>query len=433
MPTTVWLVDAGDPCDGYPLTLSRPFAMLRCGFFTTWQRWRHYMGEDRIGLIAPRPIADHYAEIRTIRSTESPGPVDDAILVDGRYWPSRDFVQLVRDLPLGGAIEHEGRLVAVAPDNADAWLRDGRGHRWEPDRVDSSHITPLQGETVRFTHLWELVDANPRMIEEDGHLLAKEWPSMIDVEPGEGLTVYAPEQVLVAESAQIDAQVCLDAREGPILIGENVRIQAHTRIEGPAAICNGVLLCGGKIRGGTTIGPHCRVGGEVEQSIFQAYSNKYHDGFIGHAYVGEWVNLGALTTNSDLKNNYGPVRVTLPMGQVDTGLTKVGCFLGDHVKTGIGTLLNTGTVVGFATNIFGGGMPRIKHIPSFMWGGAHGFEEFDLERAKKVAAAAMPRRGREFTAAVEAMFDFLSERTKSHRAEEPPDHHEFAPSYRITS
>jgi len=432
VPTTVWLVDAGDPCDGYPLTLSRPFAMLRCGFFTTWQRWRHYMGEDRIGLVSSQPIADHFTDIRSIRALQSPGPVSDAILVDGRYWPSRDFVQMVRDLPLGGAVEDGGRLIAVAPDNADAWLRDGRGHRWEPQRLDRSLITSLKGETVKFTHLWELVDANPRLIEEDARLLSREWPSGLDAAARDGVVMHTPEMILIAESAAIDPQVMLDAREGPILIGENVRIQAHTRIEGPAAICNGALLCGGKIRAGTTIGPHCRVGGEVEQSIFQAYSNKYHDGFIGHAYIGEWVNLGALTTNSDLKNNYGNVRVEFPSGTVDTQTMKVGCFLGDHVKTGIGTLLNTGTVVGFASNIFGGGMTKEKHIPSFMWGGHAGFEEFRLERAKEVARAVVPRRGRQFTPAMEQMFDFLFERTRAHRHSDARDQAPAGPTYRVT-
>jgi UDP-N-acetylglucosamine diphosphorylase/glucosamine-1-phosphate N-acetyltransferase len=244
--------------------------------------------------------------------------------------------------------------------------------------------------------------------------------------------MLAPEMILIAESAEIEPQVTLDAREGPILIGENVKIQAHTRIEGPAAICNGAVLCGGKIRAGTTIGPHCRVGGEVEQSIFQAYSNKYHDGFIGHAYIGEWVNLGALTTNSDLKNNYGNVRVEFPSGTVETEAMKVGCFLGDHVKTGIGTLLNTGTVVGFASNVFGGGMPAEKHIPSFMWGGKDGFEEFRLEKAKEVARAVVPRRGREFTPAMEQMFDFLFDRTRTHRGSEPRDPAAVDPTFRAT-
>jgi UDP-N-acetylglucosamine diphosphorylase / glucose-1-phosphate thymidylyltransferase / UDP-N-acetylgalactosamine diphosphorylase / glucosamine-1-phosphate N-acetyltransferase / galactosamine-1-phosphate N-acetyltransferase len=415
VPTTVWLVDAGEPFDGYPMTLSRPFAMLRCGFFTTWQRWRHYMGEDRIGLLAPGAVANHFAEIRSIRACESPGPVDHAVLVDSRYWPSRAFVQLVRNLPLGGAIEHDGRLVAVAPDNAQAWLRDGRGHRWEPGRVSPAQITSMAGETERFTHLWELVEANPRLIEEDAILMSREWPSLLDRGAPEGVAVYAPEQILVSDSAIIDAHVCLDARDGPILIGENVHIQSGSRIEGPSALCNGSTIYGARIRSGTTVGPHCRVGGEIEQSIFQAYSNKYHDGFIGHAYIGEWVNLGALTTNSDLKNNYRTVRVQFPDRMVDTRLAKVGCFLGDHVKTGIGTLLNTGTVVGFASNVFGGGMPAARHIPSFSWGGAQGFEEFRLDAALEVAKAVLPRRDHKYTPATEALFRHVFESTRAHR------------------
>lgn len=433
MPTTVWLVDAGEPFDGYPMTLSRPFAMLRCGFFTTWQRWRHYMGEDRIGLLAPTAVANHFAEIRSIRACESPGPVDYAVLVDSRYWPSRAFVQLVRDLPLGGAIEHEGRLVAVAPDNAQAWLRSGRGHRWEPGRVDATHRVSLGRETERFSHLWELVEANPRLIEEDAILLSREWPSLLDRGTPEGVAVYAPEMILVADSARIDAHVCLDAREGPILIGENVHVQSGTRIEGPAAICNGSILYSARIRSGTTIGPHCRVGGEIEQSIFQAYSNKYHDGFIGHAYIGEWVNLGALTTNSDLKNNYGLVRVQFPDGLVDTQLTKVGCFLGDHVKTGIGTLLNTGTVVGFASNLFGGGMPASRHIPSFSWGGAQGFEEFRLEGAMNVARAVLPRRNHQYTPATEALFQHVFDVTREHRQQSLESSHDWATRFHATS
>jgi UDP-N-acetylglucosamine diphosphorylase/glucosamine-1-phosphate N-acetyltransferase len=397
------------------MTLSRPFAMLRCGFFTTWQRWRHYVGEDRIGLLAPAAVANHFAEIRSIRACESPGPVDHAVLVDSRYWPSRAFVQLVRNLPLGGAIEDHGRLVAVAPDNAQAWLRDGRGHRWEPGRVSPAQITSMAGETERFTHLWELVEANPRLIEEDAILMSREWPSLLDRGAPDGVAVYAPEQILVSDSASIDAHVCLDAREGPILIGEHVHIQSGSRIEGPSALCNGSTICGARIRSGTTVGPHCRVGGEIEQSIFQAYSNKYHDGFIGHAYIGEWVNLGALTTNSDLKNNYRTVRVQFPDRLVDTHLTKVGCFLGDHVKTGIGTLLNTGTVVGFASNVFGGGMPAARHIPSFSWGGAQGFEEFRLEAALEVAKAVLPRREHQYTPATEALFRHVFESTRAHR------------------
>jgi UDP-N-acetylglucosamine diphosphorylase/glucosamine-1-phosphate N-acetyltransferase len=184
----------------------------------------------------------------------------------------------------------------------------------------------------------------------------------------------------------------LDAREGPIFIGERVTIQPHTRVSGPCYIGEDCVLVGGKVAGGSSIGPVCRIGGEVEQSVFLGYSNKYHEGFLGHSYVGEWVNLGALTTNSDLKNNYGPVKVVVDGSLTDSGLAKVGAFLGDHVKTGIGTLLNTGITIGFASNLFGGGMIEQKSIPPFSWVGAGKREEYRLDEAIETARAVMKRR-----------------------------------------
>lgn len=227
--------------------------------------------------------------------------------------------------------------------------------------------------------------------------------------------IYNIEKVYLGKNCQIDGQVVLDARGGPIFIGDNVTIQSQSRVEGPCYIGEESILVGGKIREGTSIGPVCRVGGEVEQSIFLGYSNKYHEGFLGHSYVGEWVNLGALTTNSDLKNNYSPVKVMMKGEMVDSGLIKVGSFLGDHVKTGIGTLLGTGMVVGFATNIFGGGMIREKSIPSFCWGDTYKLEEFELDKAIKTAQIVMERRNVELMEEEKLLFRKIFEMTKMER------------------
>ena len=162
-----------------------------------------------------------------------------------------------------------------------------------------------------------------------------------------------------------------------------------------------VVVLGGSLSE-VTIGPVCKIRGEVESSVILGYTNKAHDGFLGHAYLGRWVNLGAFTTNSDLKNNYGPVRMGSPGGPVDTGLMKVGCFLGDHVKTGIGTLLNTGTVVGAGSNIFGGGMPP-TYVPPFSWGSGDDLTEFRLDKFLEVASGAMGRRGMELDEDMEAV------------------------------
>jgi UDP-N-acetylglucosamine diphosphorylase / glucose-1-phosphate thymidylyltransferase / UDP-N-acetylgalactosamine diphosphorylase / glucosamine-1-phosphate N-acetyltransferase / galactosamine-1-phosphate N-acetyltransferase len=188
--------------------------------------------------------------------------------------------------------------------------------------------------------------------------------------------------------------VVLDAREGPIHLAEGVEVQALTRLEGPAWIGPGTRLQGG-IFSSLSAGPVCRLRGEIEASVLNGWCNKAHDGYLGHAVLGRWVNLGALTTNSDLKNTYGTVRVPISAsGTVDTGLIKIGVLLGDHVKTGIGTLLNTGTVVGTGSTLFaGGGLPP-RWVPPFSWGAGGTLVPYRLEAFLDVAERAMARRER---------------------------------------
>ncbi|MFA6549072.1 MAG: hypothetical protein WCT39_03990 [Candidatus Margulisiibacteriota bacterium] len=195
--------------------------------------------------------------------------------------------------------------------------------------------------------------------------------------------IYNPEKVLIEEGAEVEALAVIDARQGFIHIGKGTIVKAGANLRGP-------LL----------IGPECRIGGEVTYSIFKGYSNKAHYGFIGHSYVGEWVNLGAGTTNSNLKNNYGPVKVWsegLPAGRqgkmVDTGQQFLGCYIDDFVKTGIGTLINTGTVIGFGANVFGGKLTP-KYVAPFSWGEN---EKYRLDDFLKAAGEMMKRRGLELT------------------------------------
>jgi UDP-N-acetylglucosamine diphosphorylase/glucosamine-1-phosphate N-acetyltransferase len=169
----------------------------------------------------------------------------------------------------------------------------------------------------------------------------------------------------VGHDVTIDPCTVIDARKGAVVIGDRAQIDSFSRIEGPCCIGDGCVVLGAKMREGCSFGPNCRVGGEVEEAVFQAHSNKYHDGFIGHAYVGEWVNLGALTTNSDLKNDYSTVKIYRPGGIVDTGETKVGCLIGDFVKTSIGTLINTGSVIGTGAMSVMSGRMTPPHIPPF--------------------------------------------------------------------
>jgi len=236
---------------------------------------------------------------------------------------------------------------------------------------------------------WDLVRLNGEAIKADFRLTRK---SGIEGEVAEGAYLIKPDQIYLAEGAEVQPGVVLNAEEGPIYIEEEVEVRPPTVIDGPSYIGKGTIVDGAKIREGCSIGPVCRIAGEIEESIFYAYTNKHHDGFIGHAYVGEWVNLGALTTNSDLKNTYGTMKVPLQGKLIDTGDIKVGSFIGDHTKTGIGTLLSTGCVIGVACNIFGGGMTP-KFIPSFSWGGEKGFVENKLDKVIEVARLVMERRG----------------------------------------
>ena len=207
-----------------------------------------------------------------------------------------------------------------------------------------------------------------------------------------GVHLMAAENIWIAASAQIDPGVVIDARNGPVYIDEDAHIFPQATIIGPAYIGRNTLVnIGAKIYEGTSLGEFCKVGGEVKESIIHSYSNKKHDGFLGRAYLGQWVNLGADTNNSDLKNNYGSVRVYVNGKEVDSGSSFVGLTMGDHSKSGINTMFNTGTVVGIMCNIFGSDFPP-KWIPGFSWGGSAGLTEHDVERGLAVAKKVMDRR-----------------------------------------
>ncbi len=223
--------------------------------------------------------------------------------------------------------------------------------------------------------------------------------------------------VYVAAGAVVQPMVVIDATAGPVYIDEGAQIHPFTRIEGPCYVGRDSVLLGAKCRAGNTIGPVSRIGGEIEHSIIQGYTNKYHDGFLGHAYVGEWVNLGAMTTNSDLKNDYSNVSVVLDgMTSIDTGSQKVGSLIGDHAKTSIGTLLNTGAYLGAMSLIAATGGLIPKYIPSFTWyvrgtltaGGGR-------QAMYQAAATAMGRRGQVWTDAQQRMWDAVYDQTSASR------------------
>jgi UDP-N-acetylglucosamine diphosphorylase/glucosamine-1-phosphate N-acetyltransferase len=225
-----------------------------------------------------------------------------------------------------------------------------------------------------LSYPWDFVNKNAESIKEDyAALEKKESEGTIDSR----VAVYGKqENVYVGKGAFVEAYVTLDARDGPIFIGNETMVHTGSRITGPTYIGNKTIIPSGLIREGCSIGPVCRVGGELEETIIQGYTNKYHTGFIGHAYVGEWVNMGAATTNSDLKNTYGTVQVTTRGKTTDTGQTKMGCFIGDHAKTSIGTQIYTGKKIGVASQVHGF---ITKDVPSFtIWPESLGSKPVEL-------------------------------------------------------
>ena len=265
-----------------------------------------------------------------------------------------------------------------------------------------------------YEYIWDLMLDSPHEIAADFKASGR---GGIEGQMHSSAVIFGPEnQLYVGPGAEIHPMVCLDTRQGPITIEAGCEIHPFTRVEGPCYVGEKSILLGAKVREGCSIGPMCRVGGEVEESIIHGYSNKYHDGFLGHAYVGEWVNLGALTTNSDLKNDYSNVSVIQNGETISTGSTKVGSFIGDHVKTSIGTLLNTGSIVGTAAILLATGAPLPKSIPAFAWF-LNGMvsKGFGLKPLLETARIAMSRRKREFTDDDEKLLRHVFELTADER------------------
>ena len=322
-------------------------------------------------------------------------------------------------IALNAAVLPGAWLSAIrATTGACAWYA---GDRLAAARLPCSQILPLLGSGAEFAarlaaldlprrnlearvieYPWHLIEWNTEALVSD---LGKSGGNSGDVHPS--AILLSPGRIQIAAGARIDPLAVLDARSGPISIGARAVIHSHTLVVGPCAVGEGTQLLGGVI-GGSTIGPECRLAGEIEASIWQGYSNKRHHGFVGHSVIGEWVNLGALTTTSDLKNNYGPVRVWVDGEERDSGNPKVGSVIGSHVKTGIGTLLPTGASVGVAANLFGGGRFVPKRVDAFAWWDGENMMVHDFDRFLASARIAMGRRGRELSVADERVFRVLT-------------------------
>ena len=397
-----------------PIAQLRPDFELICGQFSARERAIRTLSPSDWGVFLREELAETWREQHPESHVNDIGWLkqDTTLLLCGR-WLAR--AQTIREIEPHTVGVIDGTVVWLTAHPAEAELFDAIG--WESALYEMARTrtrVPASGRLVSFA--WELSEQNSAQLEAD--FVSQSSGSQLSDPAGKIALVGPRERVSIDPTARLEPFVVLDATRGPVSIGAGAAIQSFTRLEGPCHVGIGAQLFRANVRAGTTIGAYCRVGGEIEASILHSHVNKYHDGFLGHSYVCPWVNLGALTTNSDLKNDYSNVRVPLEGKSIDTRLTKVGCFIGDHTKTGLGSLFNTGSSIGVMCMILPGGELLPRHIPSFtaVWHGELA-DAIPFERNLAAARTAMGRRNHELTGAQERLLRFVHGATQTERAE----------------
>jgi UDP-N-acetylglucosamine diphosphorylase / glucose-1-phosphate thymidylyltransferase / UDP-N-acetylgalactosamine diphosphorylase / glucosamine-1-phosphate N-acetyltransferase / galactosamine-1-phosphate N-acetyltransferase len=372
-----------------PFALTRPVGELLFGAVTFRARAERVFGLRCAAHLSVEHLVGFEEEgAPPVRSyTDAPADGDRLFLLSRAVpaWAAGEAWSARPDRP--GIVEVGGEPVGWyategSPPPPESFLRNPKAGT---GLTNGGRPIALPGRVLE--RVWELVSGNPDQLAEDIGAL---FPAPAAADVPAGVHRLGDGALILGEGAQIEPGVVLDTRPGPIWLDRDARVRSFTRLAGPAYIGPGSVVLGGPLEA-ISVGPVCKVRGELAESVCLGYTNKQHDGHIGHAYLGRWVNLGAETTNSDLKNNYGTIRIWTPDGETDTGVIKLGSLLGDHVKTGIGLLLNTGTVVGAGSNLFGAAMPP-KHVPPFSWGTGSELTEYRADKFLEVAERAMGRR-----------------------------------------
>jgi len=388
-----------------PFTFTRPIFQLRAGILTSYDRWKYVL--DKIPqTVAYDYLADRYG---------SPSLTGDCIWINGKFCPNEELLRLIQSIEPETYYTNEQGEVYVARFNPSLLpvSFDGvfRKETWEILELKMQEIN-IETKAIRYPY--DIFQLNRHFIHYDFALVTANRKSEGVKDPY--TRVYGKDNLFVEEGVDMKAAI-INAEDGLVYIGKNVKIQEGAIVHGSHALCHNVTVSmGAKLRGDSAFGPYVKIGGEVGNSVLMGYSNKGHDGYLGNSVLGYWCNLGADTNTSNLKNNYASVRLWhYPTGRFrDTGTQFCGLMMGDHSKCGINTMFNTGTVVGVSANVFGGGYPR-NFIPSFSWGGSAGYTTYRMRKVCEVAEKVMIRRKVVFDEQERNILQTVFDRTAQYR------------------
>lgn len=387
----------------YPLTLNRSVGDLRCGILKLRQRLQQFLEDnDDTAIWVDPALAGIYRERKPEWLVNESAP-STALLVNSRLRVNQDSIEQIKKLSQGSCL-HRGELILA--------IRSNREMSQLPtlEQLSAIGCHLIDSDLPTYDNLSDIIHDNERMLRFDFEHLFYDNNNYFETEMG--VTALNPYSIWIGENVELKPGVVLDASDGPIVLDQGVKVLSNAVITGPAYIGKKSLVkVGAKIYGGTSIGPVCKIGGEIEGSIFQAYSNKQHDGFLGHSFVGEWVNIGADTNNSDLKNTYGNVSFYsyLSGARLDSGSMFLGALIGDHVKLGINASINTGCVIGIGSNLYGADLIS-DFIPDFSWGKASELTKYRFDRFCETATAVKARRSLDFTPAERELYQALYRR-----------------------
>ena len=374
-----------------PFTYTKPVADIRIGILTIREKWENYLGLTTT-TITEEYLEEKYPMVELERN----------ILINASFLPTKHLVKKIKELSKNEAIFKGEDVIAFYTSDSQ-----------EEINFDDYKQIEFEENILQIKNTWDIFSVNAEALKQDFDLITEGRTS----QPiPEGTRYINKENIFIEEGVEINFAI-LNASKGPIYIGKDAVVLEGSAVQGPFAMCEkAVLKMGAKIYGATTLGPFCKVGGEVNNSVLFAYSSKGHDGYLGNSVIGEWCNLGADTNNSNLKNNYAEVKLwNYDTGRfAKTGLQFCGLMMGDHSKCGINSMFNTGTVIGVSTNLFGSGFFR-NFVPSFSWGGASGFTEYKTNKVFEVAEIVMKRKDIIFDDKEQKILEHIFEETKKYR------------------